>query len=107
MVKIIIWRPVITTDHDTDQAKIVYKKIVELKHRLVFVVSGEMSRQELMDKLNLKHKANFRANYLKPAQNEGLIEMINPDKPTIESQKYRLTEKGEKLKLNLENTTVP
>ena len=32
---------------------------------------------------------------------EGLTEMTNPDKPTIETQKYRLTEKGKKLQKRL------
>jgi predicted transcriptional regulator len=79
------------------------KKIVELKHRLVFVISGEMSRQELMDKLELKHVPNFRKSYLTPALNDGIIEMTLPDKLQSKSQKYRLTSKGKKLKLKLEN----
>lgn len=60
-----------------------------------------MSRKELMDKLQLKHKPNFRANYLRPAQEEGLVEMVIPDKPTSEKQKYRLTSKGLALQQKL------
>lgn len=53
-----------------------------------------MSRQELMNKMELKHLYNFRNNYLRPAQEAGFIEMTNPETPTIDTQKYRLTAKG-------------
>jgi ATP-dependent DNA helicase RecG len=42
----------------------------------------------------LKGQANFRGRYLQPAVAIGFIEMIRPDKPTSNLQKYRLTEKG-------------
>ena len=113
--KVTIWRPAAVTDQATDhntipdaaqdtiQNKTAYREIPDLTHRLVLIISGEMSRQELMNKLELKHNTNFRNNYLKPAQEEGLIEMLNPDKPTIESQKYRLTRKGKNLQKRIRN----
>lgn len=75
--KVTIWRPAANThhdsywatghdtghntDHDTDhaadKAKLVFREISNLTHRLVLVISGEMSRQELMDKLELKVKS--------------------------------------------------
>lgn len=83
------------TDYDTDYDKLVYKELSNPTHRLVIILTGEMSRQELMDKLELKHKPTFRSNYLNPAQEKGLIEMTLPGKLKSKSQKYRLTEKAE------------
>lgn len=47
-----------------------------------------MTTLELMKKLNLKSKKSFRENYLKPAIDNGLIKMTNPDKPTSKNQMY-------------------
>ncbi|MBS1590284.1 MAG: putative DNA binding domain-containing protein [Bacteroidetes bacterium] len=54
------------------------------------------SRDELQDILELKDRENFRLNYLKPALEQGLIEMTIPDKPNSRLQRYRLTKKGVK-----------
>ncbi|WP_244512311.1 Fic family protein [Maridesulfovibrio ferrireducens] len=61
---------------------------------LVEAISGEMSRDELQAVLGLKDRKSFREIYLKPALEEGLIEMTIPDKPNSKLQKYRLTVKG-------------
>jgi hypothetical protein len=53
-----------------------------------------MMRLELQSRLKLKGRANFEDRYLKPALQDGLIEMTLPDKPRSRLQKYRLTEKG-------------
>lgn len=61
---------------------------------LLRAISGEMTRQELQAQLELADRENFRKQYLGPALKLGLIEMLNPDKPTSRSQRYRLTESG-------------
>jgi ATP-dependent DNA helicase RecG len=61
---------------------------------LIKIFTGEHTRQDLQDKLNLANRENFRKNYLQSALNEGLIELTIPDKPKSSKQKYRLTEKG-------------
>ncbi|MDX9801780.1 MAG: ATP-binding protein [Spirochaetia bacterium] len=61
------------------------------------VISGEMSRAQIMAAINLKNDEHFRKAYLIPAIENGLIEMTNPEKPTSRMQKYRLTDKGRKL----------
>lgn len=61
---------------------------------LLYVLDGEMDRQEIQDKLGLFHRENFRANYLKPALEQGFVEMTIPDKPNSRLQRYRLTDKG-------------
>ena len=57
-------------------------------------IQGEMTRGELMAKLELKDRMHFSQAYLQPALEEGVIEMTIPDKPKSRLQKYRLTEKG-------------
>lgn len=58
--------------------------------KLLDVMEGEtaMSTKELMEKLGLKSRISFRDNYLKPALENGLIKMTNPDKPTSKNQTY-------------------
>ena len=51
-------------------------------------------REELQQLLGLKDKKSFNQLYLKPALNEGVIEMTIPDKPTSRLQQYQLTELG-------------
>ncbi|XSG83666.1 MAG: Fic family protein [Methylohalobius sp. ZOD2] len=62
--------------------------------RLVSVLAGEMTRQQLKEALGLKDDEHFRKAYLLPALDAGLIEMTIPDKPRSSKQKYRLTDKG-------------
>ena len=60
--------------------------------RLMQVLQGAMSRQELMQALGLKDEKHFRQHYQQAATALGLIEMTLPDKPTSRLQHYRLTE---------------
>lgn len=62
--------------------------------RLLQVLAGEMSREEIQRALGLHDRKSFRARYLSPAVVEGLIEMTIPGKPNSRLQKYRLTETG-------------
>ena len=57
-----------------------------------------MNRQGIQSKLNLANRENFRLNYLKPALEQGLIEITISNKPNSSLQKYRLTIVGEQLK---------
>lgn len=69
--------------------------------RLLPVLSGEMTRQQLKEALGLKDDEHFRKAYLLPALDAGLIEMTIPDKPRSSKQKYRLTDKGRQVVDNL------
>jgi len=51
-----------------------------------------------MATLQLRGRDNFEKLYLLPAFVAGLIERTTPDKPNSRLQKYRLTEKGRKLR---------
>ncbi len=100
--RVIIWRPSTDSDHVTDHDK----KVINFDkpiHRLVFIIEGEMSRKELMEKLELKHRPTFRENYLNPALKADAIEMTIPNTPKSTNQKYRLTPKGSDLKNRLKN----
>lgn len=67
------------TDQVTDQVKAL----------LDCMESDELSASQIMERLNLSHRPNFRKNYLRPALDAGLIEMTIPDKPNGRNQKYR------------------
>ena len=66
--------------------------------RLLSVLRGSMDRRSLQKALGLKAEKNFRLGYLRPALDAGLIEMTIPDKPRSSRQRYRMTEKGKKLR---------
>ncbi|MDX9767049.1 MAG: Fic family protein [Ectothiorhodospiraceae bacterium] len=61
---------------------------------LLAAIRGEMGREALQSALGLSDRKSFRERYLRPALDDGLIEMTIPDKPSSRSQKYRLTDKG-------------
>ncbi|MDR2550152.1 MAG: DUF4062 domain-containing protein [Desulfobulbus sp.] len=65
--------------------------------RLLAVCEGTLRRQELQERLGLRHRDSFQHHYLQPALEAGLIEMTIPDKPRSSKQQYRLTEKGRLL----------
>jgi predicted HTH transcriptional regulator len=83
--KIVINRP------STDQAAMENLQISEEMQVLLTVIQGEMSVKEILESLALKHKGNFRENYLEPALKEGLTKRMFPTKPNHPKQKYRLT----------------
>ncbi len=66
--------------------------------KLVMVMDGIMTREELQRKLALSDREYFRTNYLIPAIKNEIIEMTIPDKPKSKNQKYRLTTKGNEYK---------
>ena len=66
--------------------------------RLLRVLVGELSRDELMAALNLRDRKSFRERYLAPALADGLIEMTQPATPNSPAQRYRLTEIGLRIR---------
>lgn len=71
--------------------------------RLLSVLTGEMSREQIQSSLSLKDEKHFRTACLGPALKAGLIEMTIPDKPRGSKQRYRITVRGRK---RLENYTA-
>jgi len=107
-VKVIIWRPLVTTVQDSGQVTgQVSGQVAEGIKRVVLVLEDEMKSAEIQEALQLKHREYFRNNYLEPAINEEFVEMLIPEKPNSPIQKYRLTAKGVEFKNKLYNTTEP
>ena len=75
-------------------------KVTPQVEKLVMVMDGIMTREELQRKLALSDREYFRTNYLIPAIKNEIIEMTIPDKPKSKNQKYRLTKKGNEYKKN-------
>lgn len=65
--------------------------------RLLQVIVGAMSSEELQGKLGLQDRKSFQLRYLRPALADDLIEMTSPGKPNNRLQQYRLTLKGKHL----------
>jgi predicted HTH transcriptional regulator len=78
----------------TEQA---IEQVTEQAYRLILTLESEMTRDELMDKLNLRHRPTFVYNYTNPALSGEWIEMTETE-PNHPRQKYRLTAKGLKAK---------
>jgi Fic family protein len=57
----------------------------------------ELTSDELLRRLGLRHKPTFRKNHLNPALASGVIEMTAPDSPNSPTQRYRLTDAGRRL----------
>ena len=66
--------------------------------KLIMACDGEKSKTELMSIIGLKGRDSFEKLYLQPCKKEAFVEMTIPDKPNSRLQKYRLTEKGLKVK---------
>ncbi len=63
--------------------------------RLIKALAGaEMGSINLMNALDLSHRATFRKNSLNPALEGGWIERTQPDSPRSPTQRYRLTDKA-------------
>ncbi len=110
--KLVLWRPSAFTVHDTIHDTIhdtvhdtvhdvSYMEFEHITHRLIWVLENAMSRNEIMNRLELRNRAYFVENYLEPALMQGLIVMTIPDKPQSKYQKYTLTQKGLELKNKL------
>ena len=66
--------------------------------RLLSVLDGEMSRQNILHALGLSDRKSLRQRYLLPALQRGYVEMTRPDTPNARNQKYRLTARGRQVK---------
>ena len=85
--------------NETDKTQLVTaevtEQVTEQVKRLVEILEGnELSVKEIINGLELKHRPTVLYDYIKPALENGIIEMTQPDSPKSPTQKYRLTEKG-------------
>jgi len=84
-------------DTVTTSAPQVSPQVTPQVGELLAAIEGEMGREALQSALGLSDRKSFRERYLKPALDDGLIEMTLPDKPSSRLQKYRLTDKGRQV----------
>jgi predicted HTH transcriptional regulator len=91
--------PTIQVDHSSQPSK----STIQVDHlsqsskvdRLLTAIRDESrSREEIQALLGLKSAMHFRAAYLSPAIEQGLVELTIPEKPKSRFQKYRLTAAG-------------
>lgn len=84
----------VATDQASDQ---VTDQVTDQVSALIHVIgNGELGSNELMQALGLSHRATFRNNYLNPALANNWIERSQPDAPRSPTQRYRLTDKGQR-----------
>ncbi len=95
------------TPHDTPHDELSSKlhstlhnkiEISTSQKSLLLVLSGELSRTDIMERLCLSDRMHFVSSYLEPSLSIGLIERTIPEKPKSKNQKYRLTITGKRLK---------
>ena len=65
--------------------------------RLLSVLAGKMSRQDILRALGLRDRKWLRERYLLPALHGGYVEMTRPDAPNSRDQRYRLTARGRQV----------
>ena len=63
---------------------------------------NESSAIELMEILNRTNKSKFKSAIINPLVENGFFELTNPDKPKSPTQKYRLTSKFVRRRINSE-----
>ena len=66
----------------------------EAAMQLLSVMSGEMTRREIRDALNLKDGSHVKKRFLGPCLERGWIEMTMPEKPRSPKQRFRITRAG-------------
>ncbi len=70
----------------------VTEQVIRLLHCLEDMA---LSVREMMSCVGLNHRPTFMYDYLKPAMDEGFVEMTQPDSPKSPTQKYRITRRGQ------------
>ena len=87
------------TGNNTRQVSQQVAPQVEMLLKVLIGADKPLARNELQSRLSLKDRESFRERYLKPALDQGLIEMNVPGKPNSRLQQYRLTDHGRHLVL--------
>ena len=83
MINEVLDKLVESTHKSTNYISIYIKKLLDIMDENI-----PMTSVELMEKIGLKSKKSFRQNYLKPAIENGLVKMTDPDNPTSRNQRY-------------------
>ena len=71
-----------------------YTDNVNVRKLVCVIGENKLSIKEILELLNLKDRKNLIEYYIAPAQNNGFVSLLYPDKPRHPRQKYVLTVKG-------------
>ncbi len=88
-----IRRRTLVSESETTAGRVTPQVTPQVK-RLIQVSDGEMLREALQLAAGISDREYFRKNFLRPALDQGVVEMTQPDSPKSPTQKYRLTDKG-------------
>jgi len=81
-------------DYENDNTVLGTKQGLSRDHlKILKKCKDESSAIELMEILNRTNKSKFKNTIIKPLIENGFFELTNPDKPKSPNQKYRLTTK--------------
>ena len=87
--------------NDNDNLILGTKKGLSLDHlRILKNCKNESSAKELMEILNRTNKSKFKNVIINPLVENGFFELTNPDTPKSPTQKYRLTSKFVRRRIN-------
>ena len=74
-----------------------------IKRVVAAIDKDTLSREEIMNRLELRGRDNFRVNYMEPAIRLGYVSKLYPESIHRPDQKYYLTPKGLELLVMLNN----
>ena len=66
----------------------------QIEQLIMAIGNEELKIQDILNRLQLKHRPHLLENYLNPAISEGFVRMLHPDSPRHPRQRYLLTIKG-------------
>jgi hypothetical protein len=88
-------------DTESDQLRDMLANLTKKQKKLLSELEGELTRQQLMDKLSQSHRTNFKNNQLQPLIEFGLVAAKYPESPNHPDQAYFLTDLGQSTKASI------
>lgn len=82
------------TSTPISMANQLYTDNVNVRKLVCVIGENKLSIKEILELLNLKDRKNLIEYYIAPAQNNGFVSLLYPDRPRHPRQKYVLTVKG-------------
>ena len=82
------------TTEATTEVRLETTEVTAQVKELLLELKGEMSVDEMRQRVHIADREDFRKRYLAPALADGYVEMTQPNSPRSPTQKYRITEKG-------------
>lgn len=91
------WGGLLDTPYAGEQAgEQVGEQVPPRVRKLLSVLEGELHREELQERVEIKSRPFFLKHFLAPALEARLVEMTDPASPNSPQQRYRLTPLGRK-----------